>query len=215
MIDNYEKLSISKYMQIRELAKEDMPEDELQVEIIAILNDCSVNDVMNMPITKYSECVRKSMFLTEKPKVKGDCPKHINLNDKKYYVMHKIEELTAAQYIDYQTYMKMDDPDSKLAEILSIFIIPEGKKYAEDYDIAEVANEIKEYLPISVAFNVCFFFRKKQLKSIKRTLIYLGLMMKIWKHKMKTDEEKQMMSEAQEKMKILQDLVISGDGFLM
>ena len=215
MIESYDKLSISKYMQIRELLKEAMPDDELQVEILAVLNDCTADEVMNMPVTVYSESVRKSMFLADKPKVKGECPKHINLNGKKYYLMRKAEELTAAQYIDYQTFMKDKDPDSKLGEILSIFIIPEGKKYAEDYDITEVINEIKEYLPISVGFNVCFFFRKKQLKSIKRTLIYLGLMMKIWKHKMKTDEEKQMMSEAQEKMKILQDLVISGDGFLM
>ena len=215
MIESYDKLSISKYMQIRELVKEDLADDELQVEILAVLNDCTADEVLKMPVLDYSECVRKSMFLADKPKVKGDCPKHINLNGKKYYVMRKVEELTAAQYIDYQTFMKDKDPDSKLGEILSIFIIPEGKKYGEDYDITEVINEIKEYLPIMVAFNVCFFFRKKQIKYIKRTLIYLGLMMKIWKMRAKTPEIKTMIEEAEKKMKTLQDLVISGDGFLI
>ena len=215
IIDSYNGLSVSKYMQIRELAKQDMDDMQMQAEIIGILCDCDVDEVMNMPLPKYSECVRKSMFLTDKPKAKAECPKHIVLNEKKYYVIRKVEELTAAQYIDYQTYMKMPDPDSKLAEILSIFIIPEGKKYTEGYDVVEVINEIKEYLPISVAFNICFFFRKKQIKSIKHTLIYLGLMMKIWKRMVKTEEQKQMMKEAEMKMKTLQGFLTNGVGYLM
>ena len=215
MISTYNELSVSKYMQIRELAKQDMEDMEMQAEILAILNDCSVNDVMNMPLPKYSECVRNSMFLTEKPKAKAECPRHIKLNGKTYDVVRKVEDLTAAQYIDYQAFMKMDDPDGKLGEILSIFIIPEGKKYGEGYDIVDVINEIKEYLPVTVAFNICFFFRKKQIKSIKRTLIYLGLMMKIWRMKMETEEQKKMMMEAEIQMKRLRDLVESGVGFTM
>ena len=215
MIDSYKTLSVGKYMEIRELLKQELDEMDLQAEILAVLNDTTVDEIMKLPLPKYSEYVRLSTFLTEKPKPKAECPKKITLNDRKYYVIKKAEELTAAQYIDYQNYMKMKDPDSKLAEILSIFIIPEGKKYVEGYDITEVINDIKDYLPILSAFNICFFFRKKQAESIERTLIYLGLMMKIWKRKVPTEEQKAMMEEAERKMKLLKDSLIGGGGFIM
>ena len=215
MIDSYKTLSVGKYMEIRELLKQELDEMDLQAEILAVLNDTTVDEIMKLPLPKYSEYVRMSAFLTEKPKPKADCPKKITLNDRKYYVVRKAEDLTAAQYIDYQNYMKMDDPDSKLAEILSIFIIPDGKKYADGYDIAEVVKDIRDYLPIIVGFNICFFFRKKQAESIERTLIYLELMMKIWKRKVLTQEQKTMMEEAERKMKLLRDLLSDGDGFTM
>lgn len=215
MIDSYSNLSVGKYIEIRELLKQDLEELDLQAEILGVLNDMSVEDIMRLPLPKYSEYVRMSAFLTEKPKPKADCPKKITLNERKYYVVRKAEDLTAAQYIDYQNYMKMDDPDSKLAEILSIFIIPEGKKYGEDYDIAEVVKDIKEYLPIIVGFNICFFFRKKQAESIERTLTYLGLTMRIMKRKAPTPEQKEMLTEAERKMKLLRDSLISGGGFIM
>ena len=169
MIKSYNELSVGKYLEIRELLKQDIEEMELQAEIISILDDTTIDGVMKYPLEKYSECVRNTAFLMEKPITKAGCPKSIVLNDVKYEVIRKAEELTAAQYIDYQTYMKMDDPDSKLAEILSIFIIPKGKTYADGYDIKDVINAIKEYLPITIAFNVCFFFRKKQADYIKHT----------------------------------------------
>lgn len=215
MIESYDKLSIGKYLKFREMLKQEMPEEELQAELIALLNDMSINDVMGMSLVDYSKCVRKLEFLTVKPEQKDECPRHIVLGDTKYDVVRKIEELTVAQYIDYQTYMKIDDPDGKLAEILSIFIVPSGKKYAEDYDIAEVINDIREYLPVTVAFNLCFFFRKKQLGYIKRILIYLGLMMKIWKRKTVTEKQKKMMIEAETQMKMLQDFLTSGGGLTM
>lgn len=214
MIKSYNELTVGKYVEIRELLKQDLEELDLQVEILGVLNDMSVEDIMRLPLPEYSEYVRMSAFLTEKPKTKADCPKKITINERKYYVVKKAEDLTAAQYIDYQNYMKMNDPDSKLAEILSIFIIPEGKKYGEDYDIAEVVKDIKEYLPIIVGFNICFFFRKKQAESIERILIYLELMTKMWrKRRAKTKEQEKMLEEAEVQMSILRHFLTDGAGY--
>ena len=200
MINSYENMSVGKYLQIRALAKKEMEDVEMQVSVISILNDMSEDDVLNLPLEKYSAYARESNFLMNPPTPKAECPKKLVINGNKYYVMKDMKSCKTAQYIDYQTFMKEKDPDAKMAEILAIFIIPEGKTYGEGYDIADVVNEIKEHLPIS--------------KSINRTLIYLGLMMKIWKRKAKTEEQKKMMEEAERKMKELMSLYGDGAGFI-
>jgi len=216
MIDNYDKLPIGKYQEIRQAIKDDsLDELQLQSTIISILTDKTVDEVLNMPLPEYSECVRKTAFLMTAPVFKAECPKTINLNGVKYNVIRNIDKLTAAQYIDYQTYMKSKDPDDKLADVLSLFIIPEGKTYNEGYDIGEVAQAISDYLPISVGTGICFFFRKKQIESLNYTLTYLGLMMKIWKRKVVTEEQKQLITEAEQMMKKLKDLPIGGVGYTM
>ena len=215
MINSYENMSVGKYLQIRALAKKEMEDVEMQVSVISILNDMSEDDVLNLPLEKYSAYARESNFLMNPPTPKAECPKKLVINGNKYYVMKDMKSCKTAQYIDYQTFMKEKDPDAKMAEILAIFIIPEGKTYGEGYDIADVVNEIKEHLPISVALNLCFFFRKKTAKSIRLTLIYLGLMMKIWKRKVKTEEQKKMMEEAERKMKELMSLYGDGAGFIV
>lgn len=215
MIKSYNELPVGKYLEIRELAKKEMDDIEMQVAVISILADMSEDEVLDLPIEKYSEYVRDSNFLLSAPQQKAECPSSLVIGGKKYKVMKNMKEFKTSQYIDYQTYIKMDDPDGKMAEILSIFVIPEGKKYAEDYDIAEVIEDIREYLPITVAFNLCFFFRQKQAKYIYRMLIYLGLMMKIWKRKAMTEEQRRMLAEAETQMSQLRALYGNGDGFIV
>lgn len=216
MINNYNDLTVGKYLEIRTiLRQEGLSELDMQSQIMAILQDKPVEEILEYSLPKYSEYVRQMDFLSEKPVNKADCQRHLNINGKKYDVIRKIEDINAAQYIDYQTYLKQPDPDSKLAEILSIFVIPQGKKYADGYDIAEVINDIKEYLPITVCFNICFFFLKKEINSLQRTAIYLEWMMKIWrKKKAKTKEQEEMLKEAEIQMSILRHFLTSGDGFI-
>jgi len=215
MINNYNDLSVGKYLEIRKVLKQQGQEElDMQAQVMAILQDKSVEEVLNYSLPKYSEYVRQMDFLGEKPVNKAECPRHLNINGKKYDVIRKIEEINAAQYIDYQTFLKSEDPDSKLAEILSIFIIPEDKKYADGYDIVDVISDIKEYLPITIALNICFFFLKRELDSLQRTAICLEWMMKIWrKKKAKTKEQEALLKEAEKQMSILRHFLTDGDGF--
>ena len=214
MIDSSEKLTVGKYLQIREILKnKDLEELDMQARLIALLNDTTLEDVLSYSIPKYSSLVPNLDFLMEAPKAKPECPSSIKINGKKYNVVKKIDKINAAQYIDYQSYLKTDDPEMNMAEIMSVFIIPEGKSYNEGYDLVEVVNDIKEHLPLLTCLNICFFFRKKEMNYIKRTVIFLDLMMKIWKRKMKTKEQKEQMEEAEREMKLLKDFLTNGDTF--
>lgn len=190
MINSYDKLPLGKYLYIRELLKEDMDDLDLQTQILSIVNDMPLEAVLDLPVTEYSKLASEISFLTEKPVIKAKCPSKIKLGDNEYYVMKDINKINAAQFIDYNTYMKQDDPDGLIDRIMSIFIIPVGKKYNTDYDIEEVQEDIREYLPIQTALEACFFFRKKQTKYLRYMLTYLELMMKIMK--VPVDKKKEM-----------------------
>jgi len=206
MIKSYNELPVGKYLEIRDLLKEEREDIDLQVSILSVLSDLDENEVLNLPIGEYSKLVRESNFLSVKPQFKAKAPDTIQLNGVKYNVCKRGDKMTAGQYIDYQTYMKMDDPDSKLAEVLSIFLIPEGKKYNENYDIEDVQEAIREYLPINMAMGICFFLRKRSLQLLSSTLISLRWMMKLMRMKERNKETKELLLEAEKRIAVLEDL---------
>lgn len=206
MIKSYNELTVGKYVEIRELLKEEMEDIDLQVAIISILSDKPVEEIVNLPMTEYSKYAADSNFLINKPNFKPQCPNSIVLNGKKYNVISKVEKLTAGQYIDFNNYMKAKDPESKLAEVLSIFIIPEGKKYNEGYDIEDVQNAIREYMPVSIAIGISFFFRNRSLISLKVMLTFLRWKM-IWMRMMSKDKTvKERLKEVVGKLKEMEAL---------
>ena len=126
-----------------------------------------------------------------------------------------MKKLTAAQYIDYQTLTAMKDQEKYLANILACFIVPKGCKYGDGYENDEIVAWIGENLSIVDGLNICFFFRKKYLNSIKLTLTSLELQMRMLRWKMKSPETKAMMKELNQKLAEYRRLLESvGDGLV-
>lgn len=193
---DYKDVNVETYLEIMATIKEHEGEEiDLHVRLIAILFGMSEDEVLDMPLDKFQECETEIGFLYRRPKITGKIPNVITLNNRKYNVIKDSKKLTASQYIDYQAYIGMEDPDSHIAEVLSVFLVPEGEKYGH-YDIEPVIEEIKRYMPIQTALDVCFFFRKKSLKSSKRTLRYLLWMMRGMR--MKNRKNKQMVEKITE-----------------
>lgn len=176
MIDSYSKLPLKKYNQILEILKSDEEELDIQVKVLSILTDIAEEDLYNMKLDKYHSLVEGMSFLYEPCKAKKKhLPKTITINGKQYQFLKKIEDMTAGQYIDIQSYYK---ENLGYEYIMSTLVIPVGyKKYSEGYNMGEVINDIMN-IDIQTAVDVCFFFQKKLLTSIRNTLIYLDWMMK-------------------------------------
>ena len=62
-------------------------------------------------------------------------------------------KLTTAQYIDFQSYSK----DSDYSKMLSVFLVPKGKKYGEGYDALEVINDVST-MPVGEVLGLMGFF---------------------------------------------------------
>lgn len=215
MITSYKDLTVNKYQEIRKILEEDGGELNIQTNIISALSGMDVDSILNLSLDKYHEYVQKTAFLMDKPAVNGKIPDKLMVNGKECHITKNVVKLTAAQYIDYQTFTSRKDYEKYLANILACFIVPKGMKYGDGYDVDEIVTWIGENLSIVDAMNICFFFRKKYLKLIRLTLTFLDLRMRAMKRKTKNKEAKEKMEELGKLMKSYRKLLEeSGDGIL-
>lgn len=212
MIDSYKTLTIRKYQELRSLDTQGMEEIDIQVAFISILNEMDEDAVLNLPINEYKALVVKLGFLNTLPNANHRPPRKIILNGHKYELLRGIDSMSAGQYIDYETYLSENKIDSLLPQILSCFVIPQGKKYGE-YDVAEVIEDIKE-MPLEDALCISNFFFLKSQRSINNTLRYLEWTMKRLRRKKTMDEEtKKKMEVVMEMMRRLRTILKGGLGF--
>lgn len=167
-------ISIGQFQRIYELQGRNLEEDVLAFETLAVVENTTVEAIMDMPITATKEMMADIQFLYTKPRtglIKGS----YNLGGRKYRVFTNMNEFTTAQYIDFNTLNK--DYDKHLAQFLSIFIIPDGKKYNNGYDIELVQADIAKYLSVEDGLTIVNFFMvlcevsmKLMLRSFRRQL---------------------------------------------
>lgn len=184
-ITGYSNMPLKSFYKIREIIESDMEDIDIQANLIAIINDMDIEDVYNLPISKYEDLVDSISFLMEVPKPSNLRLRQFVINGHKYKLIDDVEKMTTGQYIDYQSYLKNE---MGYEYIITCFLIPEGKKYGE-YNVGDVIKDVME-LDIQSCLNVCFFFQKKWLKSIKDSLIYSDLM--ILRSMRKAPKEKRM-----------------------
>ena len=160
MIDNYKDLKIGKYLEILEDCKAGGDELETQVTLIAALSGKTETEILNMPISEYSALARSASFLTKAPELPEKPAKVYEVGGFRLVPVMDAGKITTAQYIDFQTLAK--HKEGKVVEILSCLLVPEGKRYNEGYDIADVHKAIQEDMSVADAMGEYAFFRLMQ-----------------------------------------------------
>ena len=212
MINTYNELPLGKFLELQDIDYTSQDEIDIQMTIISILNDMDIEEVSDLPLTKYQELATATRFLTVKPQPLKSIPNKIKIGDKEFKVIKDVREMTAGQYIDYQTYLQQDKSDKQLPYILTCFLIPKGEKYG-DSDIIELVELFKSHLSIITTLSLSAFFLKKWENLTKATLTFLGLKTKMMMWKEKNPETKMKMKEAIQKITTLKHLIGSGVGF--
>lgn len=209
MIDTYDRLTLGKFLKLREI---NVLGDELdiQAEIIAVLSDSTVDDVLSLPLAEYGRRASALSFLAEPPRPGNGIPRRIVLNGRKWRVLKDVRDMSAGQYIDFQTYLGKGDTEKWLREILSTLILPEGKEYADGYDIQEAVDAMND-LPVLDALRISAFFLSRCRRSIDNTLTCLAWRTRRMAKKM-TPEERKRMTTAAEEIVRLRDSLRNGDG---
>lgn len=192
MITSYNELTLGKYLQVMQVLQEDMEDIDRTVRMVAILNDMTDDEVESMPIADFADRAQALAFLYgEKPKHGGRITEKLKLDGSTYRITTNIAKLTTAQFIDFQTFAK--EPQKYLVELLSVFILPEGKKYNDGYDIAEVQRLIRENITAPQATAIVSFFLTRLNRSAISTLIYLG-----WKLRKRAKKSPELQRKIQE-----------------
>lgn len=171
-ITSYRELPVGKWAEIQAVCRDESREElERQVSVLAILGDMTDDEVLSLPLAEYRERVVAASFLT-----KADDA--VSPRAAKKYVcapftlvpVMDARKITTAQYIDFQEYANKGD--DYIVEALSCLLVPEGRKYMQDYDITEVQTAIREHMSTYDAMGLLAFFLSKSVQSLRHFLSY-------------------------------------------
>lgn len=211
---NWKDITVNVYQRLKAIndnATEELGILNTNIEMLSVLCDCDEEEILNLGTNKFSRLLLQTEFLKDMPKAKIQ-DKYI-INGNKYDVFLTLKEMSVAQYIDFQTYSR--DKEKNIKEMLSVFLIPHGKKYGEGYDVGEVINEIGEHLSIVDAYSVLFFFILLYQSLTKVILDCSTKDLKKMLKKTKNKEEKEKLNMAIMEMEKAETLAKSGVGFIL
>lgn len=170
MKNQWNNITIDEFAQIRAvLTDKGSNQEEKMIRLAAIVKGVSEDTILNLPLAQAQEVFAQVWELNEMPHRNKVC-KTYEIGGWKLHLTTK-EKMSVAQWVDFQNYYR-EDFEGHLPEILSVALVPEGKKYNEGYDIGALIQTLRAF-PVCDALAVCFFFQKKYLKSMQRTLTYL------------------------------------------
>ena len=200
VIDSWDKMPVGFLKDIHRITSDNtLSEDDKSLQAAAVLARLPYDTLLNLPLDEAQELVARTAFLYEKPE-KKKIRKTYNLNGRVYVPLMSMEDMTTAQFIDFNSLL--NDLDERLPEILSIFLVPKGHKYNDGYDKNTVVKDITERLMVTEALGMASFFINGYKKYVMRTLLYseAALEVTMWK------APKELRPQAKEVMKALRRL---------
>ncbi len=170
-IKSYEDLTLEKWQALRSIDwNESIDDVERQAGIIGVLCDLSVEEVMRMPLAEYKECAMAAEFLKETPRVRSiSSVRRLEVGGFSLYAPASFKDITVAQFVDFQTFAGQEN---KEAELLSVFLIPNGCEYCEGYDVAAVQDAIRREVSVQMFVDLSAFFLTKLLQLTVDSLAF-------------------------------------------
>lgn len=200
---SWKDVTIDEYFDLCKRLSDDTLTDYEKIIIkIAFITGKNEDEIWNLTWTEFRELQVEALWMDEFQLKENVKFKSIEINGEKYSIDTNLQNFTVAQYIDFQTFFpKRKENQRIIGNILACFIIPQGKKYAEDYDIKELVDNINSNLDIMTANEILFFFLKQYLISIRATANYFNWVLKRMKKKSKNKEEVEKLEMEWEKVK--------------
>lgn len=173
-------------------------EDEIQriVGFVALFNNMTEDDVLAMPLDEFKERMKELAWMNVPPEIEQPKEEY-TINGKQYVLTMNFHKLTTAQYIDFQSYTKSED----YSQMLSVFLIPKGKKYGEGYDVFETQQDLKQ-MPVGEVLGLMGFFIVLYRSWSRALLMYSSRILR----KAAKREKSQELMETVTKMEELADM---------
>ena len=168
---NWTELSLKKYNDIKDLYLDtELSDEDRLIYQIRILFDV---DPLKLKTNELHKYINEMKFLGEKvPKVK--LKSTYKLGENTYTLKKDLRNLTVAQWLDWQNFLKDGGSDTNnYPNLLSIFFFPKDvDEYGDGYDIEQVRSDINNYLSIAEALSISSFFLTYQKTSLLLSLLY-------------------------------------------
>ena len=169
---SWDDISIAEYRKIRDLNLDtDLSEIEKGMALLAILCDVDEAEVWNLSVEDAQALLSQIKWINDF-KIDDKKYRHYDINGVRYNVELDVNKMTVSQYVDFQNYAKKGVDAENMAEVLSCFLIPEGKRYNEGYDVAATVRDIDNCLSFKKAEGLLFFYLKGLQASISALRIF-------------------------------------------
>ena len=204
-------LPLAKYLKTLEIFNDASLSDlDKNIEILAIYADTTVDNILKLrPDAVEEYFAEMSNSISSYKPSNSKRPKKIKINDQVYTINYNIGKLNMAQYIDFQQIIVKKNYLENLPALLSIFIIPKGHKYNDDYDIIELRRILENNITLDEALSIIFFSKMKSISLIKLKLLYYRSMLKIMRWTTKDKQTKEMLRMAQNQLSMLESNLTS------
>lgn len=149
-------MDLSHYKKLFEIIRKDWENElDMNLAMVSVLSDIPIEDITNMEVNKLQEFINNLKFIETPYKPKTPETTY-NIGNKEYKVFFNVNKMTASQYIDFQNFYKQYD--DFMPNLAACFLLPNGKKYGEDYDPIDEAEFLNTHLTIDIFSDIMFFF---------------------------------------------------------
>lgn len=160
----WHKISIGKWQEIVNIIND----DDSVFKVISIVYDIPYEKVFQMTLEEVQAYASGVSFVWQgKPKRRMARTMYV-LNGHRYKTCLDFTELTTAQYIDFQ--QMSPESGENPADFLSILLVPKGHKYNDGYNVAQVRNDIRNFMTVEEALGLADFFTFWFQRLTKRLL---------------------------------------------
>lgn len=214
MITAYNQMPITTYGKILDIIQDNSRDSiDKEVAMISILANKTTEEIENMPLVELRGLTSQLGFLTEKAEA-VEVRKEYKVGDYILIPEKKISKIKAGQFISFQEFAKVyreNNADVKyIPYLLSCFMIPKGKKFAEGYDVEDVQEVIAEHLSVVDALALTAFFLASIKQSQATILHYLEWRLKLTR--VKTEEQKMAKKWQIARLQALRRSLLNGGG---
>ena len=178
---------ISDYRKIIDINERELDSDlEKSVGYLSVLMSKPEDELWSLNIMELRNLLENTKWLFESEFTFNKHPfKHLTINGEKYDICVDIMKFSVAQYADFQIYWDKRTDPNYMAKLMTIFVIPKGKKYNEGYDVLELADILEDNISITDFNSICFFFLLDLLNLTKAMALY-----SVWLTKRKRKDPK-------------------------
>lgn len=173
MKQKWSEITIADYKQINEITSRELDSDlEKSVAYLAVLMNEDEDKLWSLTLPELNALLEQTKWLNSEFTFNKHPFKHIVINGEKYDVMVDIMKFTVAQYADFQIYWDHRTDPEWMAKLMTVFVIPRGKKYNDGYDAAALAETLENNLSITDFNSICFFFLLDLLNLTRGIALY-------------------------------------------
>ena len=203
---DWDNITIEKYYEIKDILDDEEDDDITKnVKMVAVITGKDEDEVWSMDMAEAGEYISRLQFLN-KFELPDNPNMKFNLPGYQLKVMKDVSKISVAQYVDFQNFVKLPLREG-MEKILSIFLIPEGCKYNDGYDIIDVQKEIRENLSFRVAEGLLSFFIEKYGELLIHSLVYCRRQVKKTKNPEMMEKLEKTQKEVQQKLDSLIHLI--------